>query len=182
MFIALLRGNGRRYFLRAFTLIELLITLSIVSILMVLALPSWGDYMANQAVLTSINSLESSIKLARTAAVTDSHCAVVIRALPEGWQTGWQIFRDCQRNAQHDADEILMVERNGLPDGVGIQGNAQAASYFLFEADGSTKRVNGAMGMASVTVCPKSQWQHKDCQRLTLNATGRVRRWRPNVN
>jgi type IV fimbrial biogenesis protein FimT len=86
-----------------FTLVELLITLSVVSILALIATPSLSRIIASQRMSTNINELIASITLARSEAIKSSNAVIVCSnttAAPTScsgstnWSQGWLVWVD----------------------------------------------------------------------------------------
>lgn len=90
---------------RGFTLIELIVTISIVAILAALAFPSFGTSMRNSRVTTQTNDLLTAINLARSEAITRTRGISVCAADTSAgvpavcgdeteWAKGWVVFMD----------------------------------------------------------------------------------------
>lgn len=88
-----------------FTLIELIVTISIVAILAAIALPSFGTSIRNSRVTSQANNLVTAINLARSEAVTRTRgisvCAADTTAGAPAtcggtsdWAKGWVVFMD----------------------------------------------------------------------------------------
>ena len=108
--------NGTPYS-DGFTLIELIITLAIISILFHLTAPSFQDFGANSRMTTQINTMVASFNYARSEAVKRNQ-NIVICPNNEGscarqphWHNGWLMFVDENFNREIDRDEeIIFVE------------------------------------------------------------------------
>jgi type IV fimbrial biogenesis protein FimT len=96
-----------------FTLVELLITLAIVSILMLIAVPSLSDFMKNERLTSQINTLLSHLQYARSEAIT-RHYQVVVCASRDGatcsgsWTDGWIVFSDQDASSTVNDDDVLL--------------------------------------------------------------------------
>lgn len=74
-----------------FTLVELMITLGVLSILLVLGVPQFSNSTANSRLTTAINSLSGDLAFARTEAVKRSVTVTVAAVNPADWAGGWKV-------------------------------------------------------------------------------------------
>lgn len=82
-------GSGIRP-VRGFTLVELLVTISIVAILAALAFPSYREFSIRMSVSDNTNNLIGALNTARSEAVKRGRAAAVI-ANGGNWSDGWQV-------------------------------------------------------------------------------------------
>ena len=90
----------------AFTLLEVLITVAIISVLALVAFPSFTSYSQNSAMVANTSALLGSLKLARSEAITRgkrvSICAsedAITAGIPScsstgKWEDGWVMWVD----------------------------------------------------------------------------------------
>ena len=128
-----------------YTLIELLITLSIISIFSLNVFPNLSALLAQQRSAVLTNNLASALAYARSEAIT-KHITVLTCQSNNGsecnrsgnWHNGWIIFADENRNKQRDPDEILMrvyaAENNGTQ--VTFRGSAGIRHYMKYKPSG----------------------------------------------
>ena len=89
---------------QGFTLVELLITIVVVSILLATAVPSFMQAIKNNRVAGQANSFVVSTHMARNEAVkrgaSTTMCAAntTMNACDTNWSTGWIIFSDLNRD------------------------------------------------------------------------------------
>jgi len=102
---------------RAFTLLELLVTLAIVATLLAAGLPSFQTYVQNQRLSQASYRLLSDLRFARHSAVDRSHRVVICPGKPDlgcadspHWEDGWIIFADPNGDRQRQNDEMLLRE------------------------------------------------------------------------
>lgn len=100
-----------------FTIIELMVAVSVVGILAAVALPAFDGMMKNNCVTTSTNALISSIQGARSEAVKLKR-TVTLTALNAAdatdeneWGTGWTVWQDADGDGTMDNGEEMRVTR-----------------------------------------------------------------------
>ncbi|ART63116.1 GspH/FimT family pseudopilin [Kushneria marisflavi] len=92
------KAGAQRLHQQGFTLIEMLVVVSILAIFSMLAIPSYQKMMAHQVLDDTANALLVSMMYARNQALTHHY---PVRICPAGsdhecgqsWQKGWQIMR-----------------------------------------------------------------------------------------
>jgi prepilin-type N-terminal cleavage/methylation domain-containing protein len=95
---------------RGFTLIEILVVGTIISIMLVIGVPAMGEFVADQRVRTVASDITSEIALARGKAVESSR-RVYFEKLGVNWNNGWRIYADVNDNAAYDAGIDLELKR-----------------------------------------------------------------------
>ena len=75
---------------RGFTLVELMVTLSIAAILMTMAVPSFTTITQNSRLTTQANQFVAAMNLARSEAVK-RNAAINVTANGGNWTTGWTV-------------------------------------------------------------------------------------------
>ena len=85
-----------RHSARGFTMVELVVTVSLAAILATLAVPSFNGMIASQRARTFAADLYVTLAKARSEALTLNQ-NVTLQANAGGWQNGWQI-RDANNN------------------------------------------------------------------------------------
>jgi type IV fimbrial biogenesis protein FimT len=94
-----------------FTLVELMITLVVVSILLAAAVPYLGDFTRNNRLVSQANEFVSAAQLARSEAVKKGVNTVVCPSSDQAscstnaadWQYGWLVFSDFNLDGDLDA-------------------------------------------------------------------------------
>jgi type IV fimbrial biogenesis protein FimT len=101
-----------------FTLIEAMVSVSVIAILAGIALPSLGAFVERQRTSAAITSLTTHMALARIAAISRNRRAVLCPSVDGShcesgtdWSRGWMLFLDDDGNRKPDAnDEVLRVD------------------------------------------------------------------------
>lgn len=96
---------------RAFTLLEMLVTLGMAATLAVLAAAAGRQWLLEARMVGAVNGVVHAIHLARAAALAEAREVVLCRSVdgaqcaPAGdWSSGWLVF------VNHDGDEPAMVD------------------------------------------------------------------------
>jgi len=162
----------------AFTMIELVIALSIAATLFALAMPSYSRYIAEQRLLNEARRLSDAIMLARSEALKRNRhvviCATTVTA-PCGdaghWHGGWVIFEDEDGDAEPGPGDPMVMREPAASEGVTMRGNRPVADYLRFDYIGQPRMASGALQMGTIEVCRPGLvgW------RVVLANTGRTR-------
>ena len=104
-----------------FTLIELLVVVALVAILQLLAVPALVSMATSMNLTTAVNSLFSSLILARSEAIKRNSRAVVCKSgngntciTTGGWEQGWIVFHDVNNNASLGCRRIRFIPSASL--------------------------------------------------------------------
>ncbi len=162
-----------------FTLIELMITISIVAIVLTVAIPSFNKTVANNRLTTHLNDFIASANYARSEAVKRGARITMCPSAnastcTAGWQNGWLIFIDANTDGQRNGDPIdtiLRVHSELEGTNISFQGLTSASgtnNYISFNSQGLTKKAGGGILSGELRLCD-SQGNDKA---LGINVTG----------
>lgn len=138
-----------------FTLVELMITLVLVSILATISVPSFMSLIANNRLTTQANELVSSLNLARSEAIKRNTRVTVCRSSTSTscggtWSNGWIVFVDAGTAGSVEAgDEILRV-RNGITNGMNLT-TAGAVNAVQFQTLGLSTPTDFTLAVTNCT-------------------------------
>lgn len=156
-----------------YTLLELLITLLIVSLLLSIAIPGFTQQIQSNRTRTATLELLESINHARTLAVTHGKRATIRNR--GQWAQGWEIFIDENNNGLWDEGELLLQERT-TSNNMNISGNRSVEEYVSFIPSGESRRAGRANGgsfqAGTFTICPTEPGAGYE---LVLARSGRLR-------
>lgn len=160
---------------RGFTLLELLVTLTVLVLLVAVGIPSMSQQIRNNHLKSASLELYQAVQLARTRAVT-TNSRVTLRALGD-WHQGWRIFLDPNHNGEWEPGELLIAEA-GPNSNLTIQGNIPVRRYISFIGTGegryATGRYGGAFQAGTLTLC--SAAASGEGYQLVLARSGRMRK------
>lgn len=97
-----------------FTLIELMVTVSIAGILLAIAIPSFTSTITSNRLTTSANDFVSALNIARSEAIKRGVQVTVesIGATSGQWDTGWNVFVDFNGNGVFNDTNATPCETN----------------------------------------------------------------------
>lgn len=172
---------------RGFTLVELMMVLTVLGVMMAFAVPNFKEYRRNAALTDTANTFVSSVYRTRTEAMKDG-VPVILKPCNDGctstgtdWQKGWVIFADRDGNdAYSEGDEIISVQQGDeIPDYIAISVNRDGFVKFKGTGFPGGAGTSGA-GNLTITVNRTDKPDNNRYVRyVTLSASGRVRTCRP---
>ena len=120
-------------YVRGFTLLELMITLSVALIVLMWVIPSFAQLLASTRITTAINEFLTDIHLARNETIKRGKRVAICPSgdgstclTSRGWPQGWIVFVDDNEDNNHNpAEEILRVHGE-LPSQMSINPGRRA--------------------------------------------------------
>ncbi|MEP6720203.1 MAG: GspH/FimT family pseudopilin [Variovorax sp.] len=170
-----------------FTLIELMVTLTIGAILLMIAAPSFVSFQRNSELTSAANSLVAAINAARGEAMKRGMSAVLVPASgTSDWSQGWTVFVDMNRNQAFDsATDVLVLQQRALSSYFTASGEGTAKdtpAYIMFDASGYTKTSTATFRSLTMTITRNDLTgtaQTEQTRRIVIAKTGRARTCRP---
>jgi type IV fimbrial biogenesis protein FimT len=157
-----------------FSLVELMVTLSVMAILLGYGLPNFSGFMLNNYLDTERIRLTTSMTFARSYAINSQKYTVVCPSISgescdadSNWHNGWIVFIDENRNRELDAtDEILRFE-NPMKTQISATSSVYR-SKIRYDGTGFSPGTN-----VTITFCDDRGIDY--AKNLIINNSGRVR-------
>ncbi len=158
---------------RGFTLVELLIIITILVIVSSQVLPSLGNLVDEAHKKSAVNDLIGAINLARSIAVTESMTVTLCPINGAGqctkdWTNPVTVFKDPLK-ARKVTDNASVIRQLQTVSGGTWHGKTANRRYFSFNATGFAKHAIG-----SILWCPNDKDTTKATQ-IIINMGGRAR-------
>lgn len=169
---------------RGFTLIELMVTVTVAAVLLGIAAPSFSRLIANNRLATQTNEFVGGLNLARSEAVRQGQ-GVSIRSDSAGidFGTGWKVYKDVNSAGAAPATSADVIRHATTPSGrtslrrvtlaSGVYTDATTSltdrMYVAFNARGG----NNAGGSAYFRVCDATNSALRG-RIVQVSAVGRV--------
>lgn len=153
-----------------FTLIELIITLTIIGVMAAIAVPSLSTFMESNRLTALTNDLIADISLARNEAIkrgaqtgicgspTSPSCAG-----GANWNGGWLVFVDADNNGAWSANDIQIKVREAVPQNCTL---TPQTSTMIFSRMGAA-----TTGSGTYTICNNKINKKRD---ININTLGRT--------
>lgn len=156
---------------RGFTLIELMITIAVITIALMLAVPSFSSILANHRQVSVVNSLVNTLQYARNSALRDREAATVCpltnpasTVCTGDWNTGWGVI-----SKPAAGSSVVLV--SSTVGGRGVTVSASNLNPLGFTPRGLVTGLS-ATGVDLFTVCDKRGAAF--ARSLVVNAAGYI--------
>ncbi len=151
-----------------FTLIELIVVVSLSAILLAIAVPNMSQFIQNSQIRSMSFDFHSALAVARSEALrqrgrvgicpsTNSTSSTPACAgATRDWSTGWLVFVS-DDNTFNAASDLLLKVGTGAPQGLQIRSSSAVVGAFAFRPDGS---LDAAAGTVRIAVCDERGGAH----------------------
>ncbi len=166
---------------RGFSLIELMVVMSIAAILLAAGVPSFRSLIQNQRMTATVNDFFAAINLTRSEAIQRGTRVDLVPADAADWAMGWVVFVDENDNQKPDTGEQIIFSHGPAPNGIAIASafTDSTVKYIAYNGTGRT-RTNASSqktqsGHLSFTV-------GEQVRKIVINFLGRPRVCNPAVD
>ncbi len=171
---------------RGFTLIELMVTISIAAILMMIAVPSFVAFQRNSELTSAANSLLAALNSARSEAMKRNVNVFIVPADGSTWTSGWKIFVDKNFDGAYSTGEDIVLTGIAMPSYFSSSATHTAGvspEYFAFNGSGYSivQSTNGpALGTITIKRNDISGTELlEQTRRIMVSFSGRIRICKP---
>jgi len=151
-----------------FTLVELLVGITILGIITALALPNFSSFIVSTRVDNEISELNRLILTARNIAVNGGNnviiCPITTKCTTD-WHKKISVFVDNNNDGDYDAADTIIKVKEPIQAGDKLQYDKKSLTYT------ATGRLSGAVSSTPFSYCPKD---HSDKARgIVVSMSGR---------
>lgn len=114
---------------RGMTMIELLVTITIVAILAAIALPAFNKMLTNNRAQAQAGLLFRSFNYARSEAVRQATWIAVRPLSGTDWTQGWRVWVDADNDGVFDANELELQHQDALTGGPTITASTSVIGF-----------------------------------------------------
>lgn len=136
-----------------FTLVELVITLTIAGILIAVAAPAMQTFILDQRLTTQANDFIADLSLSRSESIRRASNVVICKqggsvsspscSTSAAWEAGWVVFVDADSDGTLDSNETVLRIRQSL-DGSNTLTATSGTNNLIFSSTGLTTLSSGA--------------------------------------
>jgi type IV fimbrial biogenesis protein FimT len=161
---------------KGFTLIELMMTISIAVIVLTIGVPSFTQTINNSRLTTNANELLTSLNIARSEAIKRNIQIFVRRKgnASQNWDSGWDVFIDLNNNQTFDnGTDTLLKTYPALTNNYTLRTGTNYDDWVAFLPSGLNSS-SGSFTNDSFRLCATAG-DTANSRRITVNTVGRAR-------
>jgi type IV fimbrial biogenesis protein FimT len=145
-----------------------------------MAVPAFHDWLGAYPLANHAKHLAETMTRARTEAVRRGHRVNLCKSVDRrrcadhgGWDAGFVVFVDVNRNGRIDANEPVLEAEGAAPPGISVSGNRPVEDYISYTGLGQSRVLNGALQVGTFVVCRSGQ---RALHLVLANTRSRARR------
>lgn len=143
------------------TLVELLVTLAVISVLVALVAPQFGSITAGSKQASAANALVTDIAYTRNEAVTrNTAVTIAAKGATPAWANGWTVTVVSSNTVLRDIGPV--------PSDVGVSANPNTATSLTYQSDGSQ-----SSGAATIKFCNNNLAAGNNGLQISIITSGR---------
>lgn len=145
------QNNTQTRLVRGFTLLELMVALTVAAILLTVAVPAFNNIIQSNAVTVARNSLIGALSFTRSEAVKQGRDVILCKSADGlscsttgDWSQGWIVYARESGSTVISIDNLLRVQ-TALDQPITITGNSHVANDIEYDAMGFAYGENGTL-------------------------------------
>jgi len=164
-----------------FSLIELVVTIALMSILIGFAMPSLRSVLGSSELTATVNELVFALQTARSEAIKRSApvalCTSATPLVPDpgcggdGYADGWIVFADTNGNGTRETDEELILQAEPPGPAFAFTPETTVATGVMFVDSGASSTAGGTPVSGSIRIDHTSDDRARV---VTVGANGRI--------
>lgn len=156
---------------RGFTLVELMVALTLIGIVLHLAMPSFTSRIEGQRRQVAANELVSGLRSARNEAIL-RHQVILVTPIDGDWSLGWTMLMDVNGDGAADENNPVLAVRSSSGR-VRVVGNNRVREQVRFNSLGELIASGGGFVAGSLSLCDSREPVTR--LRVVIARTGRIR-------
>ena len=156
---------------------ELLVVLAMIAILLGLAIPDPGAFLDDNRLRAGSSDFVTSMQISRAEAVGRNAATTLCKRNSDGtdcttsggWQQGWLVFVDADRDATVDAGEEVVQLHDALHSKISFHGTTGVVDFITFRANGRT-----SVASTQVLILCDQRGFGTDAKGLVISILGRA--------
>ena len=122
---------------KGFTLIELMVTISVAAILLVIAVPNFRTFVLNNRITGQANDMMTALNYARSEAIKRGlPVSMLSNSGTPNWSAGWFVFSDPNGNGAVDPGDITLRVWPALGGANTLNAGSAAVTSVTFDSSG----------------------------------------------
>jgi len=162
-----------------FTLIELMVTISVAAIIVMAAIPSFSETISNNRLVTQTNAFTTSLATARSEAIKRGLQVTVCKSAngsacttAGNWEQGWIVFEDNNGDGDVDAGDDLIRVNSALHTGYTLRVGGSFNNWIAYTRTGMGAGNGGTSD--TFRMCTSAAITSKS-RAVNISTTGRAR-------
>lgn len=167
---------------RGFSLLELVVTVAVVTIVLTVGVPAFREMMQENRLRAYVNEFLAALNLARSEAIKRGVRVSLCKSADgancttaHGYEQGWIVFVDPGNppgatTPTVDPGEAVIQVYAALAGDVRLTGNTPVRSYVSYTPEGLSRLLNGGFQAGTLTLCAAPR-----ARAIIINSMGRAR-------
>jgi type IV fimbrial biogenesis protein FimT len=167
---------------RGFTLIELMVTVAVLAIVLVIAVPSFETTVNANRLMSAANEMVNALQTTRMEAIRRNEHAGMCLSANAGSPTptcassninGWITFVDADRDGGYSSGDTLLMTTT-VPPSVQVLSSPALAGVVVFHTDGRARDGDDALLDGVIAMCIPTEHPGDNVHHVDIGAGSRI--------